>query len=128
VVITTAAIPGRAAPLLLTAAMVETMRPGSVVVDLAAQSGGNCALSEPGRTVEHGGVSIWGGADVPSQLPVHASKLYGANLTAFLKLLDAGDPDDEILRGAQVTAAGRIVHDNVLAAHRDQAVHHEKEG
>jgi H+-translocating NAD(P) transhydrogenase subunit alpha len=128
VVITTAAIPGRAAPLLLTAEMVEAMRPGSVVVDLAAQSGGNCALSEPGQTVEHNGVNVWGGADVPSQLPVHASKLYGANLTAFLKLLDAGDPDDEILRGARVTADGRIVHESVLAAHGDQAANHEKEG
>ena len=128
VVITTAAIPGRTAPLLLTAEMVETMRPGSVVVDLAAQSGGNCALSRPGQTVEHNGVSIWGGADVPSQLPVHASKLYGANLTAFLKLLDAGDPDDEILRGARVTAGGEIVHETVLAAHREQAVNQEKKG
>jgi len=120
VVITTAAIPGRTAPLLVTAAMVATMRPGSVIVDLAAQSGGNCELSEPGQTVEHSGVTVWGGADVPSQLPVHASKLYGANLSAFLKLLEAGDAQDEILRGSQVTAGGRIVHETVLAAHRDR--------
>jgi NAD(P) transhydrogenase subunit alpha len=122
VVITTAAIPGRAAPLLVTAEMVATMRPGSVVVDLAAQSGGNCELSQPGQTIEHEGVTIWGGADVPSQLPIHASKLYGANLSAFLKLLAAEDPEDEILRGSQVTAGGRIVHETVLAAHREQGV------
>jgi NAD(P) transhydrogenase subunit alpha len=122
VVITTAAIPGRAAPLLVTAEMVATMRPGSVVVDLAAQSGGNCELSQPGQTIEHEGVTIWGGSDVPSQLPVHASKLYGANLSAFLKLLAAEDPEDEILRGSQVTAGGRIVHETVLAAHREQGV------
>ena len=120
VVITTAAIPGRTAPLLVTAAMVAAMRPGSVIVDLAAQSGGNCELSEPGRTEEHSGVTVWGGADVPSQLPVHASKLYGANLSAFLKLLEAGDAQDEILLGSQVTGGGRIVHETVLAAHRDR--------
>ena len=86
------------------------------------------ALSQPGQTVEHHGVSIWGGSDVPSQLPVHASKLYGANLTAFLKLLDAGDPDDEILRGSRVTAGGEIVHETVLAAQPEQAVNQEKKG
>jgi H+-translocating NAD(P) transhydrogenase subunit alpha len=116
VVITTAAIPGRRAPLLVTAKMVAGMRPGSVVVDLAAQSGGNCELSEPGVTAVHGGVTVWGGADVPSQLPVHASKLYGANLVAFCGLLAAGDPDDEILVGARVTRAGEIVHGAVRDA------------
>jgi len=120
VVITTAAIPGRTAPLLVTADMVRTMRPGSVIVDLAAQTGGNCELSQPGETVEHQGVTIWGGSDVPSQLPVHASKLYGANLSAFLKLLAAEDPEDEILRGSLVTSGGRIVHETVLAAHSEQ--------
>lgn len=116
VVITTAAIPGRTAPLLLTEPMVAAMRPGSVVVDLAAQSGGNCELSKPGETNVHGGVTVWGGADVPSQLPVHASKLYGANLTAFIKLLDAGDLDDEILVGSRVVAGGEFVHEAVRKA------------
>jgi NAD(P) transhydrogenase subunit alpha len=116
VVITTAAIPGRTAPLLLTEAMVAAMRPGSVVVDLAAQSGGNCALSKPGETNVHGGVAVWGGADVPSQLPVHASKLYGANLAAFIKLLRDGEAGDEILVGCRVTAGGEFVHDAVRRA------------
>jgi proton-translocating NAD(P)+ transhydrogenase subunit alpha len=116
VVITTAAIPGRTAPLLLTEPMVAAMRPGSVVVDLAAQSGGNCALSKPGETNVHGGVTVWGGADVPSQLPVHASKLYGANLVAFIKLLRAGDAEDEILVGSRVTAGGEFVHEAVRRA------------
>jgi NAD(P) transhydrogenase subunit alpha len=116
VVITTAAIPGRQAPLLLTESMVAAMRPGSVVVDLAAQSGGNCELSKPGETNVHGGVTVWGGADVPSQLPVHASKLYGANQTAFIRLLRDGEADDEILVGCRVTAGGEIVHDGVRRA------------
>jgi H+-translocating NAD(P) transhydrogenase subunit alpha len=113
VVITTAAIPGRAAPLLVTEEMVAGMRPGSVVVDLAAQSGGNCALSKPGETGVFNGVSVWGGADVPSQLPVHASKLYGANVSAFIALLRAGDAQDEILSGSRVTEGGQFVHEAV---------------
>jgi len=125
VVITTAAIPGRTAPLLVTEEMVAGMRPGSVVVDLAAQSGGNCALSKPGETGVFNGVSVWGGADVPSQLPVHASKLYGANVSAFIALLQAGDAQDEILSGSRVTQAGEFVHEAVgkaLAAdENDQA-------
>lgn len=116
VVITTAAIPGRTAPLLVTEEMVAKMRPGSVVVDLAAQSGGNCALSKPGETGVFGGVSVWGGADVPSQLPVHASKLYGANISAFVALLKAGDEQDEILSGSRVTQGGRFVHEAVRKA------------
>ena len=113
VVITTAAIPGRTAPLLVTEEMVAGMRPGSVVVDLAAQSGGNCALSKPGETGVFNGVSVWGGADVPSQLPVHASKLYGANVSAFIALLLAGDAQDEILSGSRVTEGGQFVHEAV---------------
>jgi NAD(P) transhydrogenase subunit alpha len=113
VVITTAAIPGRAAPLLVTEEMVAGMRPGSVVVDLAAQSGGNCELSKPGETGVFNGVSVWGGADVPSQLPVHASKLYGANVSAFIALLRAGDAQDEILSGSRVTEGGQFVHEAV---------------
>ena len=116
VVITTASIPGRAAPLLVTEEMVAGMRPGSVVVDLAAQSGGNCALSKPGETGVFNGVSVWGGADVPSQLPVHASKLYGANVSAFIALLKAGDAADEILAGSRVTEGGRFVHEGVRKA------------
>ena len=75
-VITTAAIPGRQAPVLITAAMVGEMRPGSVIVDLAAESGGNCELSKPGETVIVGDVSIYGARNLPSSMPVHASFLY----------------------------------------------------
>ncbi|GAA1990300.1 NAD(P) transhydrogenase subunit alpha [Catenulispora subtropica] len=85
-VITTAAVPGKPAPLLVTADMVEKMRPGSVVVDLAADNphGGNCELSRPGEDVRHHGVLIHGGRNVPSELAGHASRLYGANMAAFV--------------------------------------------
>ena len=107
-VITTAAVPGRPAPLLVTTAMVETMRPGSVVVDLAAESGGNCELSRPGEDVEHRGVTVWGGRDVPSEMPVHASQLYSRNLVNLLLLMTSGgkvepDFDDEIVAASCVT-------------------------
>jgi NAD(P) transhydrogenase subunit alpha len=108
-VITTAAVPGRPAPLLLTASMVQTMRPGSVVVDLAAESGGNCELSRPGEEVEHYGVTVWGARDVPSSMPVHASQLYARNVVNLLLLMtDNGQvvPDftDEVVAATCVTA------------------------
>jgi len=84
VVITTAQIPGRPAPELITTEMVESMRPGSVIVDLAAPSGGNCRLSEVGRTVEHAGVRIIGPSDLPSEIPVHASQMFSRNVVTFL--------------------------------------------
>jgi H+-translocating NAD(P) transhydrogenase subunit alpha len=107
-VITTAAVPGRAAPLLVTARMVEGMRPGSVVVDLAAESGGNCELSVAGHTVDHNGVSVWGGKDVASTMPVHASQLYARNVSNLLLLMTTDgrvepDWDDEIVSAACVT-------------------------
>ncbi|MBA2768494.1 MAG: Re/Si-specific NAD(P)(+) transhydrogenase subunit alpha [Sporichthyaceae bacterium] len=107
-VITTAAVPGRSAPLLVTAAMVETMRPGSVVVDLASESGGNCELSRPGETIEHHGVTVWGARDVPSSMPVHASQLYSRNVVNLLLLMTKDgrvepDFDDEILAATCVT-------------------------
>ena len=107
-VITTAAVPGRAAPLLLTTAMVEAMRPGSVVVDLAAESGGNCELAVAGETVEHRGVTVWGARDVPSSMPVHASQLYSRNVVNLLMLMSTDgrvqpDFDDEIVAAACVT-------------------------
>jgi len=121
VVITTAAIPGRRAPLLVTAEMAAGMAPGSVIVDLATdprdpEQGGNCELARPGEIVAHGDVRVWGGRDVPSQLPDHASRLYGANMRALIELLAAGDAADEILIGARVTEGGRIVHDAVRRA------------
>jgi NAD(P) transhydrogenase subunit alpha len=109
-VITTAAVPGRPAPRLLTTPMVETMRPGSVVVDLAAESGGNCELTVAGGEIVHRGVTVWGGRDVPSSMPVHASQLYSRNVVNLLLLMTrdgAVEPDfeDEILAACCVTRA-----------------------
>jgi NAD(P) transhydrogenase subunit alpha len=107
VLITTAAVPERQAPLLVTADMVAGMRPGSVVVDLSAESGGNVEGSRPGEEHEVGGVLVWGGADVASQLPVHASALYARNVTNLLLLMTTDGqvvPDfaDEIVSGCAV--------------------------
>ena len=107
-VISTAAVPGRAAPLLVTREMVEAMRPGSVVVDLAAESGGNCELSVAGETVDHNGVSVWGAKDVASSMPLHASQLYARNVSNLLLLMTTDgrvEPDwaDEIVSSACVT-------------------------
>ena len=107
-VITTAAVPGRRAPLLLTTEMVEAMRPGSVVVDLAAESGGNCELSRPGEEIDHRGVLVWGAKDIASSMPVHASQLYSRNVSNLLLLMTSEgqvvpDFDDEIVAGACVT-------------------------
>jgi H+-translocating NAD(P) transhydrogenase subunit alpha len=112
-VITTAAIPGRAAPLLVTRSMVETMRPGSVVVDLAAESGGNVEGSVAGEDVDVAGVVVWGARDVPSQMPADASRLYARNVCDLLLLMvSEGDVvpdwDDEILAGCWVTREGAL--------------------
>lgn len=114
VVITTAAVPGRRAPLLVTADMVAGMRPGSVIVDLAAESGGNVEGSQPGTLVSTDGlVTIWGGKDVASQMPMHASRLYAMNVVAVLGLIVKDgelvlDPEDEIVDGAAVVLDGQI--------------------
>ena len=118
VVITTAAVPGRTAPRLMTAAMVDAMEEGTVIVDLAAETGGNVEGSKPGEIVTTAkGVRIWGGKDVPSQLPFHASNLFSRNVVNLLTLLtkpaSEGSAvsfdinfDDEIIDGAAVTHAG----------------------
>jgi NAD(P) transhydrogenase subunit alpha len=108
VVVTTALVPGRPAPKLIPAAAVERMRPGSVIVDLAAETGGNCELTEPGVEVERHGVTIVGFTDLASRLPYHASQLYSRNVTALLLHLAPGgelalDYEDEITGGACVT-------------------------
>jgi NAD(P) transhydrogenase subunit alpha len=113
VVITTAAVPGRRAPLLVTRAMVEGMRPGSVVVDLASETGGNVEGSQPGDEVWIGQVLVWGGKDVASQMPVHASQLYAMNVQALLGLTvrDGAvvvDMADEVLEGCAVVLNGEI--------------------
>ncbi len=114
-VITTAAIPGRRAPVLVTAPMVAAMSPGSVVVDLAAESGGNCELSKPGETVDVNGVSVYGALNMPSTMAVHASFLYSRNVSDFVQVLVkdgafAPDFDDEIVKGTCVTHGGEVLH------------------
>jgi NAD(P) transhydrogenase subunit alpha len=114
-VITTAAIPGRRAPVLVTATMVAGMSPGSVIVDLAAESGGNCELSKPGEVVVSGGVSVHGVANLPSTMATHASFLYSRNVAEFLGLLVhdgtfSPDFNDEIIAGTCVTHGGEIRH------------------
>jgi NAD(P) transhydrogenase subunit alpha len=112
-VITTALVPGKPAPRLLTADMVKAMRPGSAVVDLAAEAGGNCECTRPGETVEVGGVSVLGPLNLPSRLPFHASQMYSRNILAFLQVaakdgILAFDPGDEIMGAMAVTHAGEI--------------------
>jgi NAD(P) transhydrogenase subunit alpha len=124
VVVTTAAVPGRRAPRLVSAGMVEGMRPGSVIVDLAAEAGGNCELTEAGRTVIKHGVMLHGPVNVPSALAPHASQLYSRNVSAFLlHLVKAGtltlDRTDEITRGTLVTHGGQVVHEMVVKALTD---------
>ncbi|WP_166354643.1 Re/Si-specific NAD(P)(+) transhydrogenase subunit alpha [Phytoactinopolyspora limicola] len=116
VVITTAAVPGRSAPLLVERAAVEAMPPGSVVVDLAAESGGNVEGSQPGEELTVGRSLLWGARNVPSQLPVHASRLYAANLVNLLLLMTTDgevnvDLDDEIIAGVCVAHDGGIRHE-----------------
>jgi NAD(P) transhydrogenase subunit alpha len=107
-VITTAAVPGRPAPRLIPASAVERMRPGSVIVDLAAETGGNCEVTRPGETVELGGVTVLGPLNLASSMPAHASQLYARNVSALLAhLAPEGDLkldwDDEITAGTCVT-------------------------
>jgi len=108
VVVTTAAVPGRPAPRLIPASSVEAMQPGSVIVDLAAETGGNCELTEPGREIDHGGITIVGLTNVASLMPADASRLYARNVSALLEHLAPGgtlelDFTDEITDGACVT-------------------------
>jgi len=113
VVITTAAVPGKRAPVLITQEMVKKMRVGSVIVDLAAETGGNCELTRPGETVEADGVSIMGPVNLPSTIPYHASQMYARNIAAFLQLLAKDGKlhlnlDDQIVRETLV-AHNKIV-------------------
>jgi NAD(P) transhydrogenase subunit alpha len=115
-VIPTALVPGRRAPVLITEDMVQAMRPGSVLVDLAAAQGGNCALTEPGRDVVKHGVLICGPLNLPSTMPFHASQLYARTVTNYLlHLVKDGkmhvDRSDELTRGPLVTHQGEILHD-----------------
>ena len=117
IVITTALIPGRPAPKLISTAMVESMKPGAVIMDLAAERGGNCELTRPGETFEHKGVKICGPMNLAAEIAVNASSLYARNLLAFLDIMIDKktkelkvDWDDEIIKGTLVTRDGQIVH------------------
>lgn len=121
IVITTALIPGRPAPKLITTAMIESMKPGSVIVDLAAERGGNTELTEADKVVERKGVSIAGPLNLAGEVPVNASGLYARNLHAFLDIMFdkktkalAVNWDDEIIKGTLAAKDGRIVHPNLL--------------
>jgi NAD(P) transhydrogenase subunit alpha len=121
VAITTAAVPGRRAPLLLTEAAVVAMKPGSVIVDLAAETGGNCALTKPGEVSVAHDVTIVGTTNLPSTMPYHASQLYSRNVFALLGLLikDGAlnlDLSDEIIKGTTLTKDGEILHQPTLSA------------
>ena len=118
VVITTAAVPGKKAPVLVTREMVARMAPGSVIVDIAAERGGNCELTRPGEEVESGGVRILGPMNLPSTIPYHASQMYAKNIATFLKyLIKDGrlvlNREDEIVRETLVTHEGEVVHPRV---------------
>jgi len=119
VVITTAQIPGKQAPLLVTKEMVETMRSGSVIVDLAASTGGNCELSKNKETIMHQGVTIVGNSNLAAGMPSDASKLYGKNVLNFLQLIIDKDGnlnlnwDDDLVKGCCITHNGEVVHERV---------------
>ena len=117
IVVCTALIPGRAAPRLVSEEMIRSMRPGSVIVDLAVEQGGNCAMSEPGKVVDAFGVKIVGHRNVPGRIAVDASSLYARNLLNFMTLISAKEGgrlavnwDDEILRAVTLTRDGAVVH------------------
>ncbi len=115
IIVTTALIPGKPAPKLITQGMVESMKPGSVIVDLAAEQGGNCALTHPGKVVHHKGVAIIGFTDLPSRMASMASQLYGSTIVALLEELKNEDGlhidlDDQVIRGAIVLHDGKLMY------------------
>jgi len=121
VIITTALIPGRPAPVLITEDMVNDMAPGSVIVDLAAENGGNCTLTRAGEEVIHGGVHILGPLNVPSTMPIHASQMYAKNIYNLLELMVKDKElklnlEDDIIAGTIITRDGEIVHAGAKAA------------
>jgi NAD(P) transhydrogenase subunit alpha len=121
VIVTTAAVPGRRAPLLIIEDAVKGMKPGSVIVDLAAETGGNCALTEPGKVVSKYGVTIVGTTNLPSTMPNDASQLYARNIFALLALIAKDgvldlDMSDEIIRGTTLVKDGEIVHEPTKTA------------
>ncbi len=113
-IISTALIPGKKAPILLPRSLVEKMKPGSVIVDMAAEQGGNCEVTEAGANIEHSGVSIIGSLNLPATMPYHASQLYARNITALLEYISRGDGaihldlEDEIIKGCLCVYKGEI--------------------
>ena len=121
VIIATALVPGKQAPVLISDEMAARLTPGTVVVDLAAEKGGNCALTEPGQRVERAGVIVLGPINLPAETPYHASQMYSKNVSTFLLGLIHGgelriDLEDEIVQGTLVAHQGRVVHPAVLKA------------
>ena len=121
VVITTAAVPGKKSPVLISEEVVASMRPGSVIVDIAADKGGNCAVTKPGEKIIHKGVIVIGPLNIPAQVPVHASQMYAKNISTFLlHMVKEGklelNLEDEIIKGAMVAHGGKLVHQAVLNA------------
>jgi NAD(P) transhydrogenase subunit alpha len=121
IVITTAAVPGKKAPVLITDEMVNGMAPGSVIVDLAADSGGNCSLTKAGEIVEHKGVKIIGPRNLATSIPYHASQMYSRNLFSFVRsLVKEGkielNMDDEVIRDTMLTKDGEVVNPRVREA------------
>lgn len=122
VIISTAQIPGKKAPMLITEEMVKEMKAGSVIVDLAVETGGNCAISELGKTVVKHDITIMGEVNIPSMIPINASQMYARNMLTFVQLLApdkknlAINFEDEIVKGTLVTNNGEIVHQGVKAA------------
>jgi NAD(P) transhydrogenase subunit alpha len=126
IVISTAAVQGQRAPVLLTEAMIQRMRPGSVVVDLAAESGGNCELTKPGQTVDSGGITILGPINLPATVPHHASQMYARNVSSFVRNLVKDekldfDSADEIVRASMLTRGGEIVNERIRKAFETEA-------
>jgi NAD(P) transhydrogenase subunit alpha len=120
VIITTAVVPGRKAPILITDEMMDQLKPGTVLIDMAAERGGNCSKTQPGETVMHNGAKIVGPLNLPASAPAHASQMYSKNITTFLlHLVKEGsleiDLEDEITAGTLVTRGGAVVHERVRA-------------
>jgi NAD(P) transhydrogenase subunit alpha len=122
IVITTAAIPGRPAPKLITADMVRSMKPGSVIVDLAAETGGNTELTQAGKVIEVDGVRIDGTTNLPSTMPYHASQMYSRNIASLLALMLTKegklhlDMNDDVIKGTVITKDGEVVHEQTKKA------------
>ena len=123
IIITTAAIPGRRAPVLITKEMIPTMKPGSVIVDLAAETGGNAELTEAGKTIVVHGVTIIGLLNIPSSMPLHASQMYSRNIASLLGLMLKKDGTfdlnigDEVVKGTVITHGGQVVHEATQKIH-----------